>query len=104
MNKKEKDKIINSLMGFYQLACSLFESLSVVEDKDLKGILLIEHIFQLLIFHKEFTIKHLVAVPDVDSTYRDYCDEYEKKIGTLQDLFKKILTNHNKNNNIGYIT
>jgi len=105
MNKKEKAKITNSLMAFYQISCGLFESLCSVQDEMLKGILLKEHLFQLLIYHKEFTDKYSISIPKVDETYKTYCDEYSGKMEKLSELFQQTIKEYKKKDDgLGYIT
>jgi len=105
MNKKEKAKILNSLMGFYQISCGLFESLTSVQDDMLKGVLLKEHLFQLLAYHKEFTDKYSISIPEIDETYKLYCDEYGNKMEKLSELFKATVNEYKKkDDSLGYIT
>ena len=103
--KKKTSKIVNSLMGFYQLACGLFESLAVIPDDTLKGLILKEHLFQLLMYHKEFTDKYTVGVPVVDAFYKTYCDEYTVKMKALTKKFTNIIDKHlKKNEGVEYIS
>lgn len=105
MNKKEKLKIVNSLMGFYQISCGLFEGLNGIQNDKLKGLLLKEHLFQLLVYHKEFTDKYKVQIPEVDETYTKYCSEYGKKIEKLTQLFTQVTKDfEKKDDDLGYIT
>jgi len=92
-------------MAFYQISCGLFESLASVQDDMLKGVLLKEHLFQLLVYHKEFTDKYSISIPEVDETYKQYCDEYGCKMEKLAELFKTTVEAYKKkDDSLGYIT
>lgn len=105
MNKKEKQKILDSLMGFYQIICGIFEGLARIPDERLQGIVLKAHIFQLLNYHKEYTDKFEILVPDVDTMYKDYCDGYTKSVISSEELLKKMTKEYNKKSSgegVGY--
>ena len=108
MNKKETDKILNSLMAFYQVVCNLHEGLEKVEDMEIHGILLKEHIFQLLVHHKQFTDTYHVGLPKLNGTYKTYCDEYNKKVMASEHILQKLIDNTKnvkklKDDDLGYI-
>lgn len=103
MKKKETEKILNSLMGFYQVACSLYDGLQNVKDEVIKAIVFKEHFLRLVIHQKEFTDKHNILIPKLDDMYRNYCAEFTDKIIANDSAIKEVAEKYKKSTNIGYI-
>jgi hypothetical protein len=92
-------------MAFYQLICTLYEGLERIPDEIVQGLILKEHIFQLLVHHKLYTDVHKVLIPETDPSFKKYIDDYTQKMIVLEPVLKEIVEKYKKENtNIGYIS
>lgn len=104
MKKKERNKIINALMAFYQLICVLYDKLEEIPDINIRAMAFQEHVFQLMLYHKEFTDLYKIKIPKIDSSYTDYCKNFTKKIMNMEkNITEMVLGINKKDDNIGYI-
>lgn len=104
MKSKEKKKILNSLMAFYQIICGLYDGLEKIADPILQGVIFKEHILYLLAHHKEFIDKNKILIPEIDKMYGIYCAEFTKKVVNNQSLLEELEKKYKKRNDVGYIT
>lgn len=105
MNKKEKQKIADTLMAFYQSACGLYEGLANIEDEEVHDAVFKEHMFQLLLYHKAFTDEHKILIPEITELYTKYCKNFTRKLMSMEHLLKNIVMKiKKKEEDIGYIS
>lgn len=105
LNRKEKRKVIESLMGYYQATLSIFsEGCKRFEDRNLSALIIKAHMHEIINFHAERAIKVNLMLPKITEIYKDYIDVWNQHILSKEDDMKKLIKDHTTIKRYDYIS
>ncbi len=100
--KMEKEKIVNSLMAFYQMTCDIVDDTQ--KDVQKKMFSVQGRLFNLIIYHAQFVTKDKILVPQVDENYTNYCTGFKEADSNFLKTFDETVEKlRKKDDKVGYI-
>lgn len=88
---RKKKKLINSLLGFYQAIAGIYTGAPKFEDSVIRGMIIQEHLNELIVFHKGKVDRHEIPIGKVSKFYHDYIDDWNKHIISKSGYFSEII-------------
>ena len=95
--KKAKNKLVGSLMGFYEAMASVYLGSHQLDNKpDIAGLLIRFHLIELIAFHKDYTTKEDIPVPKPTDEYNDYIIKWNERIVSKEPIMTKMIEEFTK--------
>lgn len=105
LSKKDKNRVLESLMGFYQAVLSIFgEGCNRFEEEKLSALIIKAHIFEIIDFHAKRAVETKLPIPKTTEVYKEYIDIWNKHILSKDSNMKKIIADYYKKKDVSYIS
>lgn len=91
MRKKNKNKLIDALMGFYSVLTQVYHDSARFEDPALANLIVMEHLNFLVGFHKAKMEKEGMKPPELKEFYKKYIDEWNAFIISKEQHLKGVV-------------
>lgn len=88
---RTKRKLIDSLMGFYQVISTVYLDSEKWEDDDVRGLMINAHLDYLFNFHKGLVEKYKIPIPKTKKLFKEYIDGWNKTIVDKNPALSDIL-------------
>jgi hypothetical protein len=91
--RRKKKKLIDSLMGFYQIVSTIYEDSEKFEESSVRGLMINTHLDFVFPFHKEIVEKHKLPIPNVKKLFKSYIDDWNILIKKEEPHLQELIDN-----------